>query len=72
MKKTISGLALMLLAACGSSNDGKEVLAEADASGNVASATLENQVEQRAATPLQKEEALALMKERHENYEKIG
>lgn len=72
MRKLIAGAALMLLAACGSSDDGNGTLAEANSSGNEAAAALENKVEQSAATPLQKEQALALMKERHENYEKIG
>ncbi len=72
MKKTMAGFAAMLLAACGSSGDGNETLAEANSSGNAASEALENKVEQSSATPLQKEQALALMKERHENYEKIG
>ncbi len=66
------GVAVTLLAACGSSGDGNEALAEANASGNAASEAIENKVEQSNATPLQKEQALALMKERHENYEKIG
>jgi cytochrome c556 len=47
-------------------------LAEANSSGNEAAAVMENKVLQSDATPLQKEQALALMKERHENYEKIG
>lgn len=72
MRKMIVGAAVMLLAACGSSGDGNGSLAEANSSGNEAAAALENKVEQSAATPLQKEQALALMKERHENYEKIG
>jgi cytochrome c556 len=68
----IAGIAVMLLAACGSGSDGEEALAEANSSGNAAGAALENKVEQSNATPLEKEQALALMKERHENYEKIG
>ncbi|MFN3387904.1 MAG: c-type cytochrome [Allosphingosinicella sp.] len=62
----------MLLAACGSEAGEGDALAQANASGNAASAALENTVEQSDATPLEKEQALALMKERHENYEKIG
>jgi cytochrome c556 len=62
----------MVLAACSSGGDGNEALAEANASGNAASAAVENAVQESGATPLQKEQALALMKERHENYEKIG
>jgi len=65
-------MAVMLLAACNSAGDGNEALAEANSSGNAASATVENAVQQSNATPLQKEQALALMKQRHENYEKIG
>lgn len=72
MRKMLSGIAVMLLAACGSSGDGNQALADANASGAEASATLENEVRQSDAPPLQKEQALALMKERHENYEKIG
>ncbi len=70
MRKIIAGVAVLLLAACGSSGDGS--LAEANSSGNEAAAAVENKVEQSPATPLQKEQALALMKQRHENYEKIG
>lgn len=62
-----------LLSACNpSSGDGNGSLAEANATGNEASAAVENAVNQSGATPLQKEQALALMEERHENYEKIG
>lgn len=62
-----------LLAACNSNSaDTNQVLDEANASGNQASAAVENAVAGADATPLQKEQALALMKERHENYEKIG
>lgn len=72
MKKTISAVAAMLLAACDSSGDGNGTLAEANASGNAASTSIENKIEQSAATPLQKEQALALMKKRHQDFEKIG
>lgn len=72
MRMTIAMVAGMLLVACDASTDGGEALAEANASGNAASAALENSLEQSDATPLQKEQALALMEERHENYEKIG
>jgi cytochrome c556 len=61
-----------LLAGCNQAGDGNQALAEANASGNEASAAVENAVQNASATPLQKEQALALMKERHENYEKIG
>ena len=72
MRKTIAAFAVMLLAACNSPADGDQALAEANASGNEASAELENSMEQSNAAPLEKEQALALMKQRHENYEKIG
>lgn len=62
-----------LLGACNPpADDGNASLAEANATGNEASAAVENAVANSSATPLQKEQALALMKERHENYEKIG
>lgn len=61
-----------LLAACNQGGDPGNVVAEANASGNAASNALENAVEQSNAAPLEKEQALALMKERHENYERIG
>ncbi|QIK78223.1 cytochrome c [Sphingomonas piscis] len=68
----IAAASFALLAGCNSQADGNEVLNEANASGEAASATVENSVAASSATPLQKEQALALMKERHENYEKIG
>ena len=61
-----------LLAGCGQSGDGNQALADANASGNAASAAVENAVQNSSATPLQKEQALALMKTRHDNYERIG
>ncbi len=64
--------ALALLTACNGAGDGNEALAEANASGNAASNAVENAAGQAAATPLEKDQALALMEERHENYEKIG
>lgn len=64
--------AMLLVAGCNSGGDADQALAEANSSGNAAGAVVENAVQQSAATPLQKEEALALMKARHENYEKIG
>ena len=66
-----AGFAL-LLSACNQGADGNNALAEANATGNEASAAIENAVQQSNATPLQKEQALALMKQRHEDYEKIG
>ena len=65
----IACAACALVAGC-SQADGNEALAEADASGNEAAAATENALA--GATPLEREQALALMKERHDNYEKIG
>jgi len=67
----IAVAACALLAGC-SQADGNDSLAEANASGNEASAAAENALAEAGATPLEKEQALALMKERHDNYEKIG
>lgn len=74
MKKLlIAAAAAALLSACNSGGeDTNQTLNEANASGNDASAAVENAIQQSSATPLQKEQALALMKERHENYEQIG
>jgi cytochrome c556 len=74
MKRLLAAAAatMALLAACGGQADGNEALNEANSSGNEASAAIENAVASAEATPLQKEQALALMKERHDNYEKIG
>lgn len=72
MKKLLIAAAVVALSACNQSADTNEVLAEANSSGNEATAAVENAVAQSNATPLQKEQALALMKERHDNYEKIG
>ena len=63
---------LSLLTACNQASDDTNALAEANASGTEASNAIDNAIEEAAGTPLQKEEALALMKARHENYEKIG
>jgi cytochrome c556 len=68
----LAATALSLLTACNNQVDGNAALNEANASGNAASNAIENAVNQSAATPLQKEQALALMKERHESYERIG
>ena len=72
MKKLLIAAAVLSLAACNQGDGGNQVLAEANASGNEAAASVENAIQQSDATPLQKEQALALMKERHENYERIG
>ena len=64
---------LALLAACNQSADeGNAVLAEANASGAAASNAVESAVANLDAPPLEKEQALALMEQRHENYERIG
>ena len=68
----IASACLALLSACNNNADTNTPMAEANASGNAAAAAVENAVSQSAATPLQKEQALALMEERHENYEQIG
>lgn len=60
------------LSACNQAADAGDVATQANATGNAASAAVENAVAQSSATPLQKEQALALMKKRHENYEQIG
>jgi cytochrome c556 len=70
-KLLIAAAACALVAGCNQSA-GSDSLAEANATGNEASAAIENAVAQSDAPPLQKEQALALMKDRHENYEKIG
>jgi len=72
LKIKIVGIAVMLLAGCGSSDEGGELLAEASASGNAVSAAIENAVLQSDATPLEKGKGLALMKQRHKDFEKIG
>jgi cytochrome c556 len=64
---------LSLLTACNQGPvDSNEAVAEANATGEDASNAVENAVAEAPGTPLQKEQALALMKERHQNYEKIG
>jgi cytochrome c556 len=68
----IAAMAVMLLAACDSAGDGNAPAAEANASGTAAGASLEKTGRQSGATPLRREEALALMEQRHEDYEKIG
>lgn len=63
--------ACALLAGC-SQADGNAALAEANASGNAAANATETALADAGSTPLERDQALALMKERHENYEKIG
>lgn len=73
MKRLLAAsAALALLAGCNNQAEGNQVLNEANTSGNEASAAVENAVATSPATPLQKEQALALMKQRHDDYEKIG
>ena len=64
-------IAALSLAACNQS-DGNVSLDQANASGNAASAALENAAAAAPGAPLDKQAALALMKQRHEDYEKIG
>lgn len=64
--------AAALLAACNQSGEEGQLLEEANASGEAASETLENRVEQSDAPPLAREQALALIEQRHDNYERIG
>jgi cytochrome c556 len=74
MRHLLIAAAVFVLAACNSNatTDGNQALAEANATGNAASEAVENAVLTSNATPLQKEQALALMEERHNNYERIG
>ena len=62
---------LSLLTACNQSDD-SNALAEANATGAEAANAVENAIEEAAGTPLEKEQALKVMHDRHENYEKIG
>ncbi len=71
-KLLLAGAAALLVAGCNQASEGNNVMAEANASGEAASNAVENAVAQSNATPLQKEQALALMEERHEAYERIG
>ena len=73
MKKLLATAALLALAACNQGGgDTNQVLAEANASGQEASAAVQNAVLNAADTPLEREQALALMQQRHDGYEKIG
>ena len=63
---------LSLLTACNRSDSGNTSLAEANATGEEASNVVNAAIEQAAGTPLEKEQALKVMHDRHENYEKIG
>jgi cytochrome c556 len=65
--------AALFLSACNrGTEDSSAVLNQANASGAEASATVTNAALVEADTPLEREAALAKMKERHEGYEKIG
>ena len=63
---------LSLLTACNQSDNGNTTLAEANASGAEAANAVEIAIQEAAGTPLEKEQALKVMHDRHENYEKIG
>ena len=71
MRILLTACAAFALAGC---NQGETnvSLEEANATGNAAGNALENAILTSDASPLEKNAALALMKERHENYEKIG
>jgi cytochrome c556 len=73
MNKLLVAAAVLGLAACSDgADDTNQTLAEANASGNEIAAQATNEIMQSDATPLEKQQALALMKERHDGYEKIG
>jgi len=71
MRILLTACAAIALAAC-NQGDTNGSLEDANASGNAAGNAIENAVANSTAAPLEKKAALALMKERHENYEKIG
>ena len=74
MKKLLIATALLSLAACNRA-DGDQTnaaLADANASGQEATAAVTNAVANTADTPLERDQALALMRKRHEGYEQIG
>jgi cytochrome c556 len=68
----LTALATLSLTACNQSDNGSATLAEANTTGAEAANAVENAILEAAGTPLQKEQALKVMKDRHENYEKIG
>lgn len=75
MKRAVLALGAVaaLLAACDQPReDETQVLAEANASGAEVSNIVENAVAASEASPLQKQQALALIDERHQNYKRIG
>ncbi len=71
MRILLTACAAIALAACNQS-DNNVSIEEANASGNAAGNAIANAAAAAPAAPLEKQAALALMKERHENYEKIG
>lgn len=71
MRILLIACAAIALAAC-NQGDANVSIEEANASGNAAGNAIENAVANSTAAPLEKQAALKLMKERHENYEKIG
>ncbi|WP_300974127.1 cytochrome c [Sphingomonas sp. LHG3406-1] len=73
MRLLLLAAAAFSLAGCNPGGEyTSQILNEANASGAEASATVENAVLNAADTPLEKEAALAKMKERHDGYEEIG
>lgn len=73
MTKLLIAALLLCLAACNRGEaDTNRVLAEANATGAEASDAVANAVARTADTPLERQQALALMRERHEGYEQIG
>ncbi len=71
MRILLTACAAIALAAC-SEGETNVSLEGADASGDAAANAIDNAVANSPAPPLEKKAALALMKERHENYEKLG
>ena len=71
MRILMTACTALALAAC-NQGESNVSLEEANASGNAAGNAIENAIATSPAAPLEKQAALALMKERHENYEKIG
>ncbi len=71
MRILLTACAALALAAC-NQGESNVSLEEANASGNAAGNAVENAIAASPAAPLEKQAAVALMKERHENYEKIG
>jgi cytochrome c556 len=78
---TAAAASLILLAGCNrgdsqanasGADSGNVALAQANASGNAATAAVTNAIVSSNATPLQKEAALAMVKERHAGYSQIG